>query len=158
LSSLVRLAGPLAALSWFLLCVRWFDAAAPFRPGWLEAVPPLLPGLFAPALLALWVARWRRELLGPRLGGAATGLLSATGLALLVRLPLAWWGAWGYTTADGALSGTMALQVLRATAHDVFIPSEPYSGSLKPHLAASLTALVGISMVRARALGSVLLY
>ncbi len=138
--------------------MRWFDAAAPFRPGWLAAVPAPLPGLLALALGSLFFATRRRELLGPPLGRAATGLLLATGLALLFRLPLAWWGAWGYTTADGALSGTMALQIRAQSARDVFIPSEPYSGSLKPHLAASLTALSGISPVRSLALVSVLFY
>src|SRR6185503_11807288 len=36
----------LAAASWVLLVVRWFDAAAPFRPAWLASVPPAVLALF----------------------------------------------------------------------------------------------------------------
>ena len=31
-----------AVVCWALLCLRWFDAAAPFRPRALEAVPAWL--------------------------------------------------------------------------------------------------------------------
>lgn len=147
-----------AALSWFLLCLRWFDAAAPFRPAAVQAVPPAafaallivavacLPGVAARAR-----AIRRREAIA-----WDPGLLLVVLLAILFRLPMAWQGAAGYVTADGALSGIMALDVRDGRAHDVFVPHVPYSGSLKAHLTAPLAALVDAP--RAFALVSVLFY
>lgn len=158
MSPLSRLAGPLAAFCWFLFCLGWFDAAAPLRPAWLAPLPAWLPGLAALFFGALWLRGRRGELLGPALGPATTGLLLVVALAVSFRLPLAWWGAWGYTTADGALSGSMALHIRDRAQHDVFIPSEPYSGSLKSYLAAGLSAVSGASLVRSFTLTSVFFY
>src|ERR1044071_6315304 len=77
-------------------------------------------------------------------------------LSILFRLPMAWQGAAAYVTADGALSGLMALDVRDGGAHDVFVPHVPYSGSLKAILTAPLAAL--IDPARAFALVSVLFY
>jgi len=77
-------------------------------------------------------------------------------LSVLFRLPLAWQGAAGYVTADGALSGLMALDVRDGRAHAVFVPHVPYSGSLKAHLTAPLARL--LDPARAFALVSVLFY
>ena len=55
---------------WLLLGLGWFDDAAPWRPAWLERVPPLPLALSVLFLLAL-------------------------ALAVLFRLPLAWQGAAG---------------------------------------------------------------
>jgi hypothetical protein len=158
LSPLLRFAGLGAASLWFLFCLRYFGGALALRPGWLDGMPAFLLGIPAFILSCLWLARHRAALCGPPLGPARAGLLLAAGLALLFRLPLAWWGAWGYTTADGALSGTMALDIRSGTVHHVFIPSEPYSGSLKSYLTAGLASLGGISPVRALTLVSVLFY
>ena len=141
---------------WILLGLRWFEAAAGWRPAWLERVPPI--ALAAGGLLAIAVAfrgRWR-ALRGPFLAGPRGGLLLAIGLAVLFRLPLAWHGAAGYVTPDGALSGIVALHVRDGTEHLVFVPHVPYSGSLKSHLTAPLAAVV--DPARAFALVSVVFY
>jgi hypothetical protein len=77
-------------------------------------------------------------------------------LTVLFRLPLAWQGAAGYVTPDGALSGIVALHARDGVAHHVFVPHVPYSGSLKSHLTAPLAAV--IDPARAFALVSVFFY
>jgi hypothetical protein len=139
-----------ALLSWALLCVRWFDAGAPFRPGWLAAVPPLV---FAVALV-LAFAVLSRERRPADADGAA--LLLVAVLALLFRLPFVVQGAAGAVTPDGALSGIVALHARDGTSHLVFVPHVPYSGSLKSHLTAPLAAVVDPAV--AFALVSVLFY
>jgi hypothetical protein len=150
------LLGGAAALSWVLAIVRWFDAGAPFRPSWLESLPP--SALFLAALVAglPWLAArapsWR--------AGAGERVAPAMALALLAtlfRLPLAWHGAAGYTTADGALSGLVALHVRDGGACEVFVPNVPYSGSLKAHVTAALAVPLG-DLPRAFTLASVLFY
>lgn len=140
-----------AALFWALTCVRWFDAGQPFRPGWLQALPPVL--LFAGALAAFGAWLWLER---DALGGEAIDrrvLWTCTALAVGVRLPLAWSAAAGYLTSDGALSGLVALRLRDAREHFVFVPAVPYSGSLKSHLTAPLAAW--IDPARAFALVSV---
>ena len=98
-----------AALFWALTCVRWFDAGQPFRPGWLQALPPVL--LFAGALAAFGAWLWLER---DALGGEAVDrrvLWTCIALAVGVRLPLAWSAAAGYLTSDGALSGLVALRL-----------------------------------------------
>jgi hypothetical protein len=56
------------------------------------------------------------------------GMWLVVALAILFRLPMAGQGAAAYVTADGALSGLMALDVRDGRAHDVFVPHVPYSG------------------------------
>lgn len=153
-------AGLLAALLWVLLCARWFDVGAP-RPAWLEAIPPVALAVPAAALVAVWLRTY-----GPVLRGAsnasasgaraAVPLLLVVALAVLFRLPLAWQGAAAYVTADGALSGIVALHVREGTERLVFVPHVPYSGSLKSHLTAPLSLLMDTA--RAFALASVLFY
>ena len=149
------LAATAAVVCWGLLCLRWFDAAAPLRPRALERFPVwLLLALLAAALAAV-VARGAAD-------GAAIGRprdraqLLVVALAILFRLPMAWQGAAGYVTADGALSGLMALDARDGRAHDVFVPHVPYSGSLKALLTAPLAAMV--DPARAFALVSILFY
>jgi len=77
-------------------------------------------------------------------------------LAVLFRLPLAWQGAAGYVTPDGALSGIVALHAKSGIDHPVFVPHVPYSGSLKSHLTAPLLAF--IDPARAFALVSIFFY
>ncbi|HEV7501855.1 MAG TPA: hypothetical protein VGQ33_17700, partial [Vicinamibacteria bacterium] len=142
-----------AALAWSLLCVRWFDAAAPLRPAIVDAVPPFVFALLLFGSLA--------AMRGGRAPAAAPkewdrGLLLVVVLAILFRLPMAWAGSAGYVTADGALSGLMALDVRDGRAHDVFVPHVPYSGSLKAHVTAPLAALV--DPARAFAVVSLLFY
>jgi hypothetical protein len=147
--------GVLAFALWVLTCLRWFDAGAPFRPHVLAAVPP------AP-LAALWLLTfawwlWRRwtRLFGP-LDDLRTPLLFVLGLAFFFRLPMVCWGAAGYLTADGSLSGTVAVHIRDGIDHLVFIPNSGYSGSLKAHLTVLLATLA--DMPRAFALASVLFY
>ncbi|MET0551578.1 MAG: hypothetical protein ABW221_00975, partial [Vicinamibacteria bacterium] len=139
-----------ALLSWVLLCVRWFDAGAPFRPSWLAAVPPVLL-LAALAGAALVLHRDARPA-----GTPDPALYLAVGFAVFFRLPFVTQGAAGAVTPDGALSGIVALHVRDAVEHLVFVPHVPYSGSLKSHLAAPLAAVV--DPARAFALASVLFY
>jgi hypothetical protein len=77
-------------------------------------------------------------------------------MAALFRLPVAWSGAAGAVTPDGALSGIVALHVRDGADHLVFVPHVPYSGSLKSHLAAPLSAWVDAP--RAFALASLTFY
>ncbi len=77
-------------------------------------------------------------------------------LAALFRLPVAWAGAAGAVTPDGALSGIVSLHVRDGIDHLVFVPHVPYSGSLKSHLAAPLSLVVDAP--RAFALASLAFY
>jgi len=144
-----------SAVSWGLLCLRWFDVAAAFRPGWLAAAPPALVGLPAGLGLILGLVGLRRHL-ARACERDRPGLALIVGLTLALRLPLAWHAAAGYLTADGALSGIVALRVREAREHFVFVPAVPYSGSLKSHLAAPLAALM--DPARAFALVSLFFY
>jgi hypothetical protein len=148
--------GPVAAVFWFLLCLRWFDVAAPWRPRWLAAVPASLIGLALAASLAALLARHGGDVFRMPAGGSARDMWLAIALALALRLPLVWTSAVGYTTPDGSLSGIVAWRAHEGTAHLVFVPSVPYSGSLKSHLTAALLPIVELQ--RAFALSSVLFY
>jgi hypothetical protein len=88
--------------------------------------------------------------------GPRGGLLLVLALAALFRLPIAWGGAAGALTPDGALSGIVSLHVRDGIDHLVFVPHVPYSGSLKSHLAAPLSTW--IDAPRAFALASLAFY
>jgi len=150
-------AGAAAAVLWLLLCLRWFDAATPWRPAVLAAIPAWLLALAFAAAAASWL-RGRLPLLrGAPLGAdGARALLLVLALAFFFRLPVVASGAGAAVTADGALSGIVALHLLDGSERLVFVPHVPYSGSLKSHLTA-LLALV-IEPVRGFALASVLFY
>jgi hypothetical protein len=150
------LAGCAAAVLWIAFCVRWFDAAAPWRPAALVAVSPL--AMLAASLLAAsaWLrGRWR-TLAAPPLGATAPALLLVLALAFFFRLPIVAGGAGAAVTPDGALSGIVALHVANGSERLVFVPQVAYSGSLKSHLTAPL-ALV-MDPARAFALASVGFY
>ena len=148
--------GAAAALLWVLLCVRWFDVAEPWRPSAVTAVPPsVLLAAFAAAAW-LWLrGRWP-ALRGEPLGTHARALGLVLVLAFFSRLPVVAGGAGAAVTADGALSGIVALHLLDGSERLVFVPQVPYSGSLKSHFTA-LLALV-LEPARAFALASVLFY
>jgi hypothetical protein len=149
-------AGALAAFLWLLSCLRWFDAAAPLRPAPLAAVPPWLLLLALAAALAAWLrGRWGL-LRGLPLGPAAGGLALVLAVAFFFRLPIVVGGAGAAVTADGALSGIVALHLLEGSERLVFVPQVPYSGSLKSHLTA--LAALAVEPTRAFALVSVLFY
>ena len=149
-------AGLVAAVLWGLSCLRWFDAALPWRPGWLSAVPPLALAIPGVGALLLWLLARRTALRGPSSGGPRGGLLLILALAAFCRLPVAWSGAAGAVTPDGALSGIVALHVRDGVDHLVFVPHVPYSGSLKSNLAAPLS--VWVDAPRAFALASLGFY
>jgi hypothetical protein len=152
--SAARAAVVAGALAWLVLCLAWFDGPARATP-WL-AIPPLVPALVVLAASGWWIAL-RRPMLAPLVATASPrGLAVAVVAALAFRLPLAWHGAAGYVTADGALSGIVALRLRAGLDHLVFVPNVPYSGSLKSHLAAALGAVM--DMPRAFALASLLFY
>ena len=149
------IAGAVAALLWALTCLTWFDAGRQLVPA-LAVLPPGGIALAAILVGAFWLrARWP-ALRGPRSTGPRGGALLVVALAFFFRLPLAWHGAAGYTTPDGALSGIVALHARDGVAHHVFVPRVPYSGSLKSHLTAPLATV--IDPARAFALVSVLFY
>jgi hypothetical protein len=119
-------------------------------------VPPLLPAVVGLALLLAWLRARRATFSAPPLAEACGGLWLVVLLAIAFRLPLAWQGAAGAVTPDGALSGIVALHVRDGVERLVFVPNVPYSGSLKSHLTALLA--VAIDAARAFALASVLFY
>ena len=136
-----EVAGSLAAALWALFCLRWFDAAAPFRPSWLGGVHPAVLAVPCFFLAHLWAhLRWS-DIRGPALQGPRGGLLLLVAVTVLFRLPLVWQGAAGYVTPDGALSGIVSLHVRDGIDHLVFVPHVPYSGSLKSHLSAPLAEI-----------------
>ena len=94
----------------------------------------------------------RGEPLGPH--ARALGLVLV--LAFFFRLPVVAGGAGAAVTADGALSGIVALHLLDGSERLVFVPQVPYSGSLKSHLTAPLA--LALDPARAFALVSVLFY
>jgi hypothetical protein len=145
-----------AALAWALLCVRWFDVAGPLRPAWLSAVPPVVLAVATAVLAAPLLRRFAAAVHADDLGRVRGGGLLVTLLAIAFRLPLAWHGAAGYLTADGALSGIVALRARGGADHLVFVPHVAYSGSLKSHLTAALAMV--IDPARAFALVSVMFY
>jgi len=149
------LAGAAAALGWILLCLRWFDVAAPWRAAGLGAVPPAVLGVLFSAALGAWLHR-HRDALWPALGDAPRGALLVVGLAIAFRLPLAAWAAAGYTTADASMAGIMALRIRDGAEHLVFIPNLSYCGSLKSHLTVPLMAF--LDAPRAFALASIGFY
>jgi hypothetical protein len=154
--SAARAATAGAAVGWALLCVRWFDVAAPLRPAWFSAVPPVALAAATVVLSAPFVRRFAAAVRADDLGGVRGGGPLVTLLAIAFRLPLAWHGAAGYLTADGALSGIVALRARGGADHLVFVPHVAYSGSLKSHLTAALAMVV--DPARAFALVSVLFY
>ena len=113
----------MAALFWLLFVWRWFDVGTPLRPGWLEAVPPLV--LLAPALVLAvrWIFVRRAVLIEARPYRSLIGLVVAT--AVLFRVPFVARGAAAAVTPDGALSGIVMLRVLRGAEHLVFVPHVP---------------------------------
>jgi hypothetical protein len=143
------------AASWVLLVVRWFDAAALFRPAWLASVPPAVLALLCAVSVFVLVFQHRQAVSEPFRQSNQT-LWLAIALTVLFRFPLAWQGAAGYVTPDGALSGIVALHVRDGIDHLVFVPHVPYSGSLKSHLTAPLAAV--IDPARAFVLMSVFFY
>jgi hypothetical protein len=148
------LAGAAGALLWVTLCVRWFDVAQPWRPAVVAAVHPL--ALLAATVLATaaWLrGRWATLAGTPPSPGPLVLVLA---LAFFFRLPVVVAGAGATVTPDGALSGIVALHVADGSAREVFVPQVPYSGSLKSHLTAPLTAV--LDPARAFALVSVLFY
>ena len=149
-------AGATAAVLWVLLCLRWFDVAAPWRPAALSAVPPALLLLGLAAALALFVRGRRAILCGTPLGPHAKALGLLLLLAFCFRLPTVAGGAGAAVTADGALSGIVALHLLDGSERLVFVPHVPYSGSLKSHVTAPLA--LALDPARAFALASVLFY
>jgi hypothetical protein len=147
-------AGLVAAAAWTLLCARWFDG--PHRGAALLRIPPVLLALVVLIAGLVWLAARRAPLRAMVATDSPWKLGLAVALAFAFRLPLAWQGAAGYVTADGALSGIVALRIRDGLEHLVFVPHVPYSGSLKSHLAAACG--LAFDLPRAFALVSVLFY
>jgi len=147
-------AGAIAAAAWIALCARWFDG--PHRGEVLSRVPPVFLALVLLMAGAAWLTARRGSLVAMADTRSPWRLGLAVALAFAFRLPLAWHGGAGYVTADGALSGIVALRIREGLEHLVFVPHVPYSGSLKSHLAAALGLFM--DMPRAFALASVLFY
>src|SRR5207245_1899664 len=99
-----------AAVAWVLFCIRWFDVARPLRPAWLERLPAAALAAAVALLVSPAVARLARVLKEGQAAGPRGGVWLVSLLAIAFRLPLAWHGAAAYVTADGALSGIVALR------------------------------------------------
>jgi hypothetical protein len=154
---LASLAGVAAAVLWLAWCTRFFDAAAPWRPAALDAIPPLALLIPSLLLLGLWLhASWPR-LAGPPLARPALGgLLLVVAVAVCARLPFVTHGAAAVMTPDGTLYGNVALRLLEGAERPVFIPSQSYGGTLKSLVVAPLAAVM--DPARAFALYSVVVY
>ena len=126
------------------------------RPAWLLAVPAALSCCSRPAVGPRCgsEARWP-VLAGPSLPSSEP-LLLVLALAFFFRLPIVVRGAAAAVTADGALSGIVALHIRDGLERLVFVPHVPYSGSLKSHLAAVLA--LAMDPARAFALASVVFF
>ena len=150
-------AGAAAAAAWLVFCVAWFDAGAPWRPAAVAALPRLA-WLLPPAVAAaLWLrGRWPLLRGEPLPAGEGRPLLLVLALAFFFRLPVVLAGAGIAVTADGALSGIVALHARDGLERLVFVPMVPYSGSLKSHLTAPLALVLDPAV--AFALVSVLFY
>jgi hypothetical protein len=156
-SRVAPLAGAGAAALWVAWCVRWFDACGPWRPSALAAIPPLLLGAAGAALALVWLRARGTELRGePLARPALAGLLLVVALAVLARLPFVVHGAATGITPDGTVYGSVALRLLAGTERLVFLPSQPYGGTLKSHLAVPLMEVM--DPARAFALLSVAFY
>jgi hypothetical protein len=147
-------AGFVAAAAWIALCFRWFDG--PHRVPALLRIPPAFLAVVVVVAGVVWLRARRPQLMPVFTTTSRLRLALAVALAFGFRLPLAWHGGAGYVTADGALSGIVALRIREGLEHLVFVPNVPYSGSLKSHLAAALGFVVDLP--RAFALASVLFY
>src|SRR5262245_53960744 len=110
-----------ASLCWLLLCIRWFDAAAGWRPRAIEVLPPwlLLVGVGA----GIAGAPWREP--APSTTRDRWSLALALALAFCFRLPFVIQGAAGAVTPDGALSGIVALHARDGVERLVFVPHVP---------------------------------
>jgi hypothetical protein len=149
---MTRWAGVVAALAWVVLCARWFDG--PYREA--LRVPAAVPAIVLIVALAAWLRGEAPALRALAATVSPRGLAVAVAAAFAFRLPLAWQGAAGYLTPDGALSGIVALRIRTGAQHLVFVPHVPYSGSLKSHLAAALG--LAMDLPRAFALSSIFFY
>ena len=142
-SRTATLAGAAAAARWVLACVRWFDAGAPWRLALLEAAPPLVPAVAFLALLVVWLRARGPALRGEPLSRAAlASLLLVVALAVLFRLPFVVHTAATGITPDGTVYGSVAIRLQQGAERLVFLPSQPYGGTLKSHLAAPLMSLL----------------
>jgi len=151
------LAGAGAAALWVAWCLRWFDDCARWRPAALAAVPALVVGASALALAFAWLRARGPALRGEALSRPAlAGLLLVVGLAVLARLPFVAHGSATGITPDGTVYGSVALRLLAGTERLVFLPSQPYGGTLKSHLAVPLMQVM--DPARAFALVSVAFY
>ena len=71
--------GAAAALLWLLLCLRWFDVAALWRPAILAAIPPVALAALTALAVAAWLrARWG-TLAGLPLGSGRRTIRAAHG-------------------------------------------------------------------------------
>ena len=145
-------AAVVASLAWVASCAAWFDGP---QRAWVP-VPPIVPAIVTAAAALAWVTARRRELAAAVATSFPAGLALAVAAAFAFRLPVAWQGAAGAVTADGALSGIVALRLRDGLERLVFVPHVPYSGSLKSHLAAALG--LGLDLPRAFALASIFFY
>jgi len=137
--------------------VRFFDVAAPWRPTVLDAVPSLVLLLPTLVLLGLWLDAHWPALAGPRLERPVLlGLLLVVALAFFARLPFVTHGAASVMTPDGTLYGNVTLRLLEGVEHPVFIPGQPYGGTLKSIVVAPVAMVM--DPARAFALVSVLFY
>jgi hypothetical protein len=137
----------LASYLWF--CWSWFDHGLRSRSN-LEAV---LAALFFLAAAGALAFRYRKRI---TIGTDGRIALALALLGSLSRAPYVF-PAYGLFSSDAAAQGVMALHILEGRHHPVFLYNWSYIGSLKAHLTALLTWLIGEPVV-AFALAADLVY
>ena len=149
--SRVRMVALVSLASYLWLCAAWFDHD--LRLGFLSDAPPAVPGSIFVVSIGVFLYRRRsRMALGV---DKRTALLLALG-GFLTRLPFVF-EAYGLFSSDAAAQGVMALHVLEAKHHPIFLYNWSYVGSVKAHLTAALALLVS-DPVASFALAAALVY
>ena len=148
----VRGSSVLAAVSYVVFCLFWFDtgirASLPF-------FPTLVPGLLFMVSLGVLLHRKGFPRLFSERADNRLALLFFI-VALLSRAPLVA-VAYGIPSSDAAIHGVMSLHIAEGKHHPVFAYGESYDGSLKAH-ASALLARVSGEPVKSFAAASVLFY
>ena len=124
-----------ALVSYFWLCLSWFDHGFDLFPTRTKPVVPLVALAAAIGALA-WT---RGKHLFPTRDGLVT--LGLVALAFVTRVPFLFC-AYGLFSSDASAQGVMALHILEGRHHPIFLYNWSYVGSFKAILTALLATLV----------------
>ncbi len=127
-----------ATLSYFLLCLSWFDHEL-FRP----PSGPLTVVFFVVFLVSCALLLMRNGIPKPFEDSKDNKAIAAViGITTISRLPFLA-GAYGLFSSDAAVQGIMALHIAEGRHHPVFLYRWSYIGTLKAHLTALLSWVSG---------------